>query len=117
MTIRFLAVASAALLTLAGAGAASAGLYGPRVATVRVTAKDFSFVLSTKTVHHGRVMFVIKNAGRTTHDFAIAGHTSKMVAPGKTATLTVTLKRGQVSYRCTVDSHANLGMKGILKVT
>jgi uncharacterized cupredoxin-like copper-binding protein len=114
MTIRFLAVASAALLTLAGAGAASAGT---RVATVRVTAKDFSYVLSTKTVRHGRVMFVIKNAGRTTHDFSIAGHTSKMVAPGKTATMTVTLKRGHLSYRCTVDSHANLGMKGILKVT
>ena len=29
----------------------------------------------------------------------------------------VTLKRGRYPYKCTVDSHAELGMKGVLKVT
>jgi uncharacterized cupredoxin-like copper-binding protein len=60
---------------------------------------------------------VIKNTGHTPHDFAIAGHTSSRVQPGKTTRLTVTLKKGRYPYRCTVDSHAKLGMKGVLHVT
>jgi uncharacterized cupredoxin-like copper-binding protein len=61
-------------------------------------------------------MFTIKNAGKTAHDFAIAGHTSKMIAPGKSATMIVQLKAGRYPYKCTVDSHASLGMKGTLHV-
>jgi uncharacterized cupredoxin-like copper-binding protein len=55
--------------------------------------------------------------GHTPHDFAIAGHTSSHVQPGQTTRLTVTLKRGRYPYKCTVDSHAKLGMKGVLQVT
>lgn len=87
------------------------------VTTVQVTAKDFSFVLSRKTVAAGRVTFVVRNAGKVTHDFEIAGHTSKVIGPGKTTRLTVTLKKGRDPYKCTVDSHAKLGMKGVLRVT
>jgi len=48
----------------------------------------------------------------------IAGHTSKAVGPGKTTTLTVTLtKPGRYPYRCTIDSHTQLGMRGVLRVT
>ena len=60
--------------------------------------------------------FVIKNAGASPHDFAIAGHRSKTIGPGKTTRLTVTLKPGRYPYRCAVDSHASLGMKGVLRV-
>jgi uncharacterized cupredoxin-like copper-binding protein len=64
------------------------------------------------------VTFVIRNAGHAMHDFAIAGHHSKTIGPKKTTKLTVTLaKRGSYPYRCTVDSHAELGMKGTLRVT
>jgi uncharacterized cupredoxin-like copper-binding protein len=84
---------------------------------VNVTAKDYSFTLSKTSVRHGSIKFAIKNTGKTTHDFAIAGHASKMVAPGKTTSLTVTLKKGSYPYKCTVDSHAKLGMKGVLHVT
>ena len=31
--------------------------------------------------------------------------------------MTVTLRKGKYPYRCTVDSHAELGMKGVLRVT
>jgi plastocyanin len=95
---------------------------GPAVArpakttTDRVTAKDSSFALSTRTVEHGKVTFVLKNEGHTMHDFEIAGHASKTIGPGKKTTLTVTLKPGQYSYKCTVDAHAKLGMKGVLRV-
>ena len=117
MKLRSIALASLFVLALAGAGSAAARPSAAHARIVKVTAKDFSFVVSPKTVHHGRVTFVIKNTGATDHDFAIAGHVSKKVAPGKTVRMTVTLKKGHSSYRCTVDSHAQMGMKGILDVT
>jgi uncharacterized cupredoxin-like copper-binding protein len=115
--LRNVAVLSTSVLALAVAGAAAAGPSAPQAATVKVTAKDFTFVLSPKTVAHGRVTFAIKNTGHASHDFVIAGHTSKTIAPGKSTRLTVTLKRGKYPYKCSVDSHASLGMKGVLRVT
>jgi plastocyanin len=117
MKVYSLAVLAALSLALVGAGGAAAGGSAVRTTTVHVTAKDFSFGLSTKTVRHGRVTFVIKNTSAALHDFAIAGHTSKTIGPGKTTRLTLTLKRGSYPYKCTVDSHAELGMKGVLRVT
>jgi uncharacterized cupredoxin-like copper-binding protein len=69
------------------------------------------------TVRHGRITFMIKNEGHTAHDFAIAGHTSTTIRPGKTTSLTVMLEKGSYPYKCTIDSHAKLGMKGVLRVT
>lgn len=117
MTVRFTAVLAASALALAVAGTAGAKTAAHHTTTVKVTAKDFSFKLSEKTVKAGRVTFMIKNDGHTLHDFAIAGHTSKTIAPGKTTNLTVTLKKGSYPYKCTIDSHATLGMKGVLRVT
>ena len=51
-----------ALVALAAVGVASAAA---RSTTVKVTAKDYSFTLSTKTVKHGKVTFQIKNEGHT----------------------------------------------------
>jgi plastocyanin len=81
-----------------------------------VTAKDYSFKLSKQTVNPGRVTFVISNTGHTSYNFSIAGRHSKTISPGQTARLTVTLKRGRYPYKCTIDSHAQLGMKGVLRV-
>jgi hypothetical protein len=72
MKLPRLAVPTAVLVALVAAGVASAAV---RSTTVKVTAKDYSFTLSTKTVKHGRVTFMIKNSGHTAHDFSIAGHT------------------------------------------
>jgi uncharacterized cupredoxin-like copper-binding protein len=109
------ALALAALLALAVAGTATARS-AVTATTVQVTARDFNYKLSSKTVKAGRVTFVIKNASPALHDFAIGGHTSKTIGPGKTTRLTVTLKPGRYLYECTVDSHAELGMKGFLRV-
>jgi uncharacterized cupredoxin-like copper-binding protein len=118
MRFRSLSAAAALVLALTVVGAAAARSSVTDVTKVKVTAKDFSFVLSQKTVKHGRVTFTIRNAGQAPHDFAIAGRHSKTIGPGKTTTLTVTFaKRGRYPYRCTVDSHAELGMKGVLRVT
>ena len=116
MILRVVPLVCAALLAVVGAGAASAQS-SSTLHTVKVTAKDYKFVLSTNRVPAGRVTFVIKDTGSAEHDFAIAGHTSKTIQPGQSTTLTVTLKKGKYPYRCTVDSHTQLGMKGVLRVT
>jgi uncharacterized cupredoxin-like copper-binding protein len=112
--IRSILAASVAALTLVGGAYASPA--ATHASTVKVTAKDYFFVLSAKTVKPGRVTFVIRNASAAVHDFAIAGHHSKTIGPGKTTRLTVMLKPGKYHYSCTVDSHAELGMKGTLRV-
>lgn len=109
---RTILVLSASVLALAAFAAPASAT----ATTVRVTAKEYSFVLSTKRVKHGSVTFVIHNAGHTTHDFAIGGHTSPMIPPGRTKRLTVTLKPGRYTDSRMVDSHAQLGMKGVLRV-
>ena len=117
MTVRFTAVLAAFALALGVGGTAAATTKAHHATTVKVTAKDYSFKLSEQTVKHGTITFMIKNDGHTSHDFAIAGHKSKIISAGKSTSLTVTLKKGSYPYKCTVDSHAKLGMKGMLKVT
>jgi uncharacterized cupredoxin-like copper-binding protein len=85
-------------------------------ANVGVTGKEFKFNLTTKTVKHGSVTFHFANKGHLQHDFKIDGKKTKLVNPGKSATLTVTLKRGKYAYLCTVPGHAQAGMKGTLTV-
>jgi uncharacterized cupredoxin-like copper-binding protein len=117
MKLYSIAVLAALTTALIAAGGAAARPAAVSPTTVRVTAKDFFFRLNTKQVRHGRVTFVIRNASSALHDFAIAGHRSKTIGPGKTTRLAVVLKRGRYPYRCTVDSHAELGMKGVLRAT
>jgi len=117
MFMRLAFFVSVVLLALVGAGIAAARPAKAHGTMVRVVAKDYSFKLSRKSVPHGSVTFTIKNEGKTSHDFSIAGHKSKTIGPGKSTTLVVTLKKGSDPYRCTVDGHASLGMKGVLKVT
>jgi plastocyanin len=86
--------------------------------TVTVTATEFKFVLSAKSVPHGTVTFKLVNKGALGHDFSINGKKTPVIASKKTATLTVTFKKaGSYPYLCTVPSHAQAGMKGTLKVT
>jgi uncharacterized cupredoxin-like copper-binding protein len=86
-------------------------------AAVGVTGKEFKFTLTTKTVRHGKVTFKLTNKGRLKHDFKIAGKKTALIAPGKSGSVTVTLKKGSYTYICTVPGHAAAGMKGKLKVT
>jgi uncharacterized cupredoxin-like copper-binding protein len=84
---------------------------------VTVAMKEFKFVLSKNTVPHGKITFKLVNKGKLGHDFEIALHKSKTIAPGKSGTLVVTLAKGRHPYKCTIDGHAKAGMKGVLKVT
>jgi uncharacterized cupredoxin-like copper-binding protein len=106
-----------ALAALVAAAPVAAGPSASTATTVTVTMKEFKFTLSKKTVPHGKVTFKLVNKGSVKHDFKIAGKKSKMIAPKKTGTLIVTLKKGKLAYICTVAGHAAAGMKGKLTVT
>ena len=85
--------------------------------TVKVAALDtLKFTLSTKTAHAGSVTFVVTNKGQLAHDFKIAGKKTALLKHGKTARLTVVLKKGKYAYACTVPGHAAAGMKGTFTV-
>jgi uncharacterized cupredoxin-like copper-binding protein len=88
--------------------------------SVSVTAgkpSEYKFTLSKKSVKAGTVKFTVSNKGKIPHDFSIGGKKTKLIQPGKSATLSVTLKKGSAAYKCTVSGHAAAGMKGTLKVT
>jgi uncharacterized cupredoxin-like copper-binding protein len=88
--------------------------------SVSVTAgkpSEYKFTLSKKSVKAGTVTFTVSNKGKIPHDFSIGGKKTKLITPGKSATLSVTLKKGSAAYKCTVSGHAQAGMKGTLKVT
>ena len=93
---------------------------GRSAATVTVTAgspAEFKFKLSSSSVAAGSVTFKVTNKGKLSHDFSIGGRKTALLSPGKSASLTVTLKSGSAAYKCTVPGHAAAGMKGTLKVT
>jgi uncharacterized cupredoxin-like copper-binding protein len=109
------------LSALALAGAAVAGVVahaGPSKSTIRVTEREFKIGLSTSHTTVGRVRLEIKNAGKYPHSLAIKGvgvnTKTKLIQPGKTAVLLVTLKRGAYSLWCPVPGHAAQGMKATL---
>ena len=85
--------------------------------TVKVTAKEYKFTLSRKSAPHGKVIFKLVNKGALKHDFKIAGKKTPLIAPGKSATLRVTLTKGPHKYICTVIGHAAAGMKGTFRAT
>jgi uncharacterized cupredoxin-like copper-binding protein len=110
--------AAAALLAVVGIVAAPA--FGARThatgTAVTVTATEFHFKLSKTSVPHGSVTFTLVNKGKLAHDFKIGGKKTALVNPGKSAKVTVTLKKGKSAYACTVPGHAAAGMKGTLTV-
>jgi len=113
--IRLLSVFAALVVASALAGPAFAARTHA-TATIKVTATEFKFALSPSTVTHGTVTFTVVNKGKLAHDFKIAGKATPMIAPGKSAKLTVKLKAGKYPYLCTVPGHAAAGMKGTLVV-
>jgi uncharacterized cupredoxin-like copper-binding protein len=110
---------------------AAPALGRPAVTKVTVTAgkpTEFGFALSPKSIPAGKVTFTVKNAGTVAHDFKLcsspsggtadtcAGKVTKLIDPGASAALTLTLAKGRYEYLCTVPTHAAAGMKGVLTV-
>lgn len=112
------ALASSAVLLGAGSAVADAAVQAHAAgASVTVSAVEFKFKMSaTSESKPGPVTFKITNNGKLPHDFKIDGKESKMLQPGQSTSLAVTLKKGSYPYLCTVPGHAAAGMKGTFKV-
>ena len=108
-----LAVAAVSVFTVV----AYAGQNHATATTITVKATEFKFALSKKSAPHGKITFKVTNKGHVQHDFKIAGKKTPMLKPGKSASLTVSLKKGSYKYMCTVPGHAAAGMKGTFKAT
>ena len=88
----------------------------PEPATVSAKLSQWKVELSEATSAPGPVTFTISNAGSIPHAFEVEGQgieeETKLIQPGTTATLTLTLKPGTYEVYCPVgdDSHKKLGM-------
>jgi uncharacterized cupredoxin-like copper-binding protein len=114
-------VLAVAVLGAVAVGTAAARAHQPTAtaATVSVTATDFRFkIIPSAGPRAGTVVtFVVKNNGKTTHDFKIAGKKTKVLRAGQSTRLSVKfIRAGKYLYICTVDAHRQLGMKGTYTV-
>ena len=100
-------------------GAAATGAGG----TVNLTATDFKFNPSDKTVSSGDVTFDMKNDGQVTHSLEIEdvtpGHDQELegdVSPGQSGTLKANLAPGKYEFYCPIGNHKEMGMEGEITV-
>jgi uncharacterized cupredoxin-like copper-binding protein len=110
----------AALAALAAASGATVLSAGPASAattttTLKATETDFHIALSKTSFKSGKYVFDAVNKGQTTHALMITGPGIKMamtkdIAPGQSATLAVTLKKGAYDIDCPIPGHKALGM-------
>src|SRR5579872_7120188 len=83
----------------------------------------FAFKLSQDEAPIGTIVFEVTNKGRIDHNFRICSSpyggsadscaglkTTPLLAPGKSAAITVTLRKGVYEYLCTVAGQAAGGM-------
>jgi uncharacterized cupredoxin-like copper-binding protein len=92
-------------------------------ARVQVTASEFDFVLSRKSVKSGRVIVQLHNLGEDSHDLAVRRvarkartFTTPEVLPEEHTDLNVRLAPGRYQLWCTIADHRQRGMRAILTV-
>jgi uncharacterized cupredoxin-like copper-binding protein len=115
--LAILALAVLALAVLASAHTVTRAS-AASTTTIHVSEKEFSIKLSKGSLARpGTVRFDVKNAGKMAHNFRINGKQTRLIKPGKTASLTVAFKKKtSYHYICAVPGHAALGMKGVFTV-
>jgi uncharacterized cupredoxin-like copper-binding protein len=85
---------------------------GPKATTVQVTESEFKIALASNELKAGTVTFDVRNAGEIEHDLSIVGMSekTKLIPPGGSSKLTVTLKPGKYELYCSVPGHKAAGM-------
>jgi uncharacterized cupredoxin-like copper-binding protein len=112
-----LAAAAGLAVALGGGAVAHARVAAP---TVTITLKEFKLTPAKTSTAAGRVTFVVVNAGKLPHALALSGPGVKaaktpIIAPGRSARLTVTLKTGGYALWCPVANHAAMGMRATVR--
>ena len=94
----------------------------PAEGAVRVVAKEYSFDPSTIVMQGpGALRLTLENEGSLAHNLKLmrdgqdVGGTPSFPG-GESRSARVRVERGSYEYVCTVGDHAELGMKGTLKV-
>jgi len=102
----------------AGSPARTVGADG----TLTATEAEFSISIGGDTVAAGPYLITVDNQGNATHDLVveqngatIAGTPS--IAPGQSASLSVTLKPGTYAFYCSIGNHRAMGMELTVHVT
>jgi len=126
-SVRPLLIAGACALGAGGAGTiALTSVADAAGTTIRLSANPKGkLMFNTKTLHAkaGKVTIVMSNpkTSGVAHGVAVQGNgidkDSKFAKPGKSVSLTVTLKKGTYTFYCPVDHHHQAGMKGTLVVS
>jgi uncharacterized cupredoxin-like copper-binding protein len=91
----------------------------PQATKVAVSETEFKITPASTSFKAGQITFQVKNTGKIPHDLAIkqTGDKTKLIQPGGSAELTVTLKPGTYELYCTVPGHEAAGMKQNVTVT
>jgi uncharacterized cupredoxin-like copper-binding protein len=91
----------------------------PAATKVPVGESEFKITLASTNFTAGEIIFEVKNDGKIQHDLAIkqTGEKTKLISPGGTAELKVTLKPGTFELYCTVPGHEAAGMKQNITVS
>jgi uncharacterized cupredoxin-like copper-binding protein len=91
----------------------------PAAMKVPVSESEFKIKLASTKFKAGEITFEAKNDGKIPHDLAIkqTGDKTKLISPGGTAELKVTLKAGTYELYCTVPGHEAAGMKQNITVS
>jgi plastocyanin len=116
--VKFFFAASAAVVVLL-AGSASATVAPARV---QVSAKEFFYSLSRRTVVAGPAIVELVNFGQDPHDLRMerigGGRLWKtpLVFPGAYFDLNATLVPGRYRLWCSIANHRQLGMQAVLTV-
>jgi uncharacterized cupredoxin-like copper-binding protein len=85
----------------------------PAATKVPVSETEFKITLASTNFKAGEITFEAKNDGKIPHDLAIKGTSdkTKLIPPGGSAELKVTLKPGTYELYCTVPGHEAAGMR------
>ena len=87
--------------------------------TVNVSLYEWGISLAPEAIRAGQVTFNITNNGNLNHGFAIVGMNAAApeLAPGDSASVTVSLRSGVYTIFCPIDGHRLSGMTALLRVS